>query len=84
MTDKGLKMYGTNWCPHCQNMKKMFGTAFAKINFIDCDAQKVQCDVAKIEGYPTWVFNGTQYQGEKTLAELAGITSCELPKTANQ
>ncbi len=84
VTDKWLKMYGTERCPHCQNMKKMFGTAFAKINFIDCDAQKVQCDVAKIEWYPTWVFNGTQYQWEKTLSELWAITSCEVPKITNQ
>ncbi|MBP6086303.1 hypothetical protein KA478_03875 [Patescibacteria group bacterium] len=60
-------------------MKEMFGTAFAKITYIDCDAQKVQCDVAKIEGYPTWMFNGQLYPGEKTLDELSKLTSCALP-----
>lgn len=84
LTDAWLKMYGTERCPHCQNQKKLFWSSFAKINFIDCDAQKVQCDVAKIEWYPTWVFNGKQYQWEQPLEELASITSCELPQTPQQ
>lgn len=84
MTDKWLKMYGTERCPHCQNQKKLLWTAFAKINYIDCDLQKVQCDVAKIVWYPTWIFNGTQYQGEKSLADLSALTSCEIPKTTNK
>jgi len=24
LTQKGAKMYGTFWCPHCQNQKKEF------------------------------------------------------------
>ena len=79
VTDKWLKMYGTDWCPHCQNMKKMFGTAFSKIKFINCDEQKIQCDAAGVTGYPTWILNGNQYPGEKTLQELANITQCEAP-----
>lgn len=79
VTDKWLKMYGTDWCPHCQKMKKMFGSAFSGINFINCDQQKIQCDVAKIEWFPTWEFNDQKYPGEKTLQELSSLTSCTLP-----
>ncbi len=77
--DKGLKMYGAERCPHCQKMKAMFGSAFSGVNFIDCDLQKVQCDAAGIEWYPTRSVNGQKYQGEKTLQEIATMTSCELP-----
>ena len=84
MTDKWLKMYGTERCTHCQNQKKLFWTAFSKINFIDCDAQKVQCDVAKIEWFPTRIFNGKQYEWGKSLGELSAITSCALPVITNK
>jgi hypothetical protein len=57
----------------------MFGSAFSGVNFINCDEQKVQCDAAGIKWYPTWSFNGTKYEGEKTLQELSTITSCEAP-----
>ncbi len=77
--EKGLKMYGTERCPHCKKMKAMFGSAFSGVNYIDCDAQKIQCDAAGIEGFPTWAINGQKYPGEKTLQELAALTSCELP-----
>lgn len=82
LTEKGLKMYGTERCPHCQNMKGMFGSAFSKINFIDCDKQTMQCDAASIKWYPTWMYLSKPYEWEKTLEELAQITSCELPAEA--
>lgn len=81
LNDAWIKMYGTEWCPHCQNQKRQFWSAFAKVAYIDCDAQKVQCEVAKIQWYPTWVFQWQQYQWEQPLSELAKITSCELPST---
>ncbi len=79
LTQKWLKMYGTDRCPHCQKMKAMFGSAFSGINFINCDQQQVQCDAAGVRGYPTRSFNGTKYEGEQSLEQLASITSCQLP-----
>lgn len=79
--EKWLKMYGTERCPHCQKMKAMFGTAFAKVTYIDCDKQKVQCDAAKVAWYPTFMINGQSYPGEQTLEKLAELTKCELPAT---
>lgn len=74
-------MYGTDRCPHCKKMKAMFGSAFSGVNFVNCDEQKVQCDAAGIQGYPTRSFNGQKYEGEKTLQELSTITSCPVPST---
>lgn len=73
LTDKGLKMYGTSRCPHCQKMKASFGSAFSKISFVDCDEQSIQCDAAGIKQYPTWSFNGEKILGEKTHEELAKL-----------
>ena len=80
VSQKGLKMYGTDRCPHCKKMKALFGSAFSGVQFINCDEQKVQCDAAGIEWYPTFSFNWKKYQWEKTLQELSTLTSCDLPK----
>ncbi len=78
LTAKGVTMYGTNRCPHCQNQKSAFGyEAFTKVNFVDCDKQKNICGLEGITGYPTWKFpNGTELQGEQDLETLAAQAWC--------
>ena len=85
MTAKGAIMYGTDRCPHCQNQKKLFGfAAFEKINFVDCDKEKNVCNLAWVQGYPTWKFaDGTVLQGTQTLETLAATTSCRAEDLAN-
>jgi len=55
LTQKGVIMYGTERCPHCQNQKKLFGDAFSSIHYVDCDLSPAQCQAANITGYPTRV-----------------------------
>lgn len=76
LTEKGVKMYGAEWCGHCQNQKKMFGEAFQFVNYIDCDKNVQACDEAAVRGYPTWLINGQKYEGEQTLEELASAAGC--------
>jgi|SRR3990167_5021094 len=78
LTNSSLKMYGTEWCPHCQNQKKLFGSSFQYINYINCDKNGETCLIEGVEGYPTWKINEESYQGEQTLENLAQITGCEL------
>jgi uncharacterized membrane protein len=74
------KMYGAFTCPHCQNQKHLFGKeAAAQLNYIEChpqgkNSQTDLCMKANIQGFPTWEINGKQYQGEKTLQELADLS----------
>src|SRR3989344_5252951 len=49
MTAKGATMYGTNWCPHCQDQKRLFGASFKYINFVDCDISALACEAAGVE-----------------------------------
>ncbi|MEY2832450.1 MAG: hypothetical protein RLZZ574_1708 [Cyanobacteriota bacterium] len=76
----GAKMYGAFTCPHCQNQKQLFGKeAAAQLNYIEChpegeNSQTDRCMKANIQGFPTWEIKGKQYQGEKTLAELADLS----------
>ena len=87
LTQKNAKMYGTYWCSHCANQKKMFGRqAFKEINYIECDprggnAKPGLCLEKNIKGYPTWEFNdGSRTEGEAPLAFLAEKTGCALPE----
>jgi hypothetical protein len=80
LTEKGVKMYGTEWCSHCKNQKAMFGTSFQYVDYIDCDKNKNACSSAGVTGYPTWKVGGNNYPGEKQLNILASLSGCTLPE----
>lgn len=81
LTDNDVTMYGTDWCPNCQEQKRMFEVAFNNIDYVNCDFNTQVCRNQKIEGYPTWkkdlTLIGAGVQTFKTLGEAAG---CELPE----
>lgn len=72
----GVKMYGSDACPYCQNQKKMFGEDFDKINYINCDFDKSVCAEKGITSYPVWEFDGKMSSGLRSLEELAAATGC--------
>jgi thiol-disulfide isomerase/thioredoxin len=86
LKDKGALFYGAFWCPHCQNQKKLFGSAADALPYIECsnpDGKSLTqiCIDKKIEGFPTWIFaDGTRESGELSLEHLAEKTACQLPK----
>lgn len=83
MSEKGVRMYGATWCPHCQEQKKMFGDYFRHIEYIECDSntpdnQVEKCRSDNIQGYPTWVFPKDAFTpGRRSLEELAKYSGCE-------
>ncbi len=85
LTDKGVKMYGAWWCPHCTNQKELFGTAFSKVSYTECSAPNSQsmnqtCKDAGITGFPTWEFSdSSRLSGEQTFQTLSEKSGCELP-----
>ena len=80
LTEKGVTMYGTEWCPHCKNQKALFGDSFNNVDYVDCDSDRNACTSAGVRGYPTWKINGQNYPGEQSLERLAILTGCELVK----
>jgi len=76
--DKGVTMYGTEWCSHCQNQKREFGSSFQYIDYVDCDLQARECRKTGVNGYPTWKINGESYPGEQRFDRLASLSGCEL------
>lgn len=78
LTQKGMVMYGAYWCTHCKSQKDIFGDAFQFIDYVECDAggpnpNPDECKAKGVEGYPTWIYQGQKYAGERSLSELAGI-----------
>lgn len=78
LTDKGVKMYGTNTCSFCKKQKESFKGSFDLVNYIECTQNPVECQEAGIEGYPTWLIDGKNNSGLKSLSELSELTACEL------
>jgi glutaredoxin len=77
LTSKGVTMYGTDWCPHCQAQKRLFGSSFRYVTYVNCDLSAEACAVAGVQGYPTWVFpGGKSLSGEQTLETLASQSGC--------
>ena len=79
LTEKGVKMYGASWCPHCQQQKDMFGTAFSHVDYIECGNGNAECTAAGIKNLPTWKFaDGTSVVGTQQLNTLAKKSGCEI------
>lgn len=89
LTEKGAKMYGAWWCPHCKNQKDLFGSAFEYVDYVECSPGTAKtmsqtCKDAGVEGYPTWTFSdGTKASGEQSFESLSTKTACELPPSSN-
>jgi hypothetical protein len=87
LTNRGAKMYGAWWCPHCIEEKEKFAASFEYAPYVECgikgDArgQAQVCKDEKIKGYPTWQFPPTGERVERvfTLQELSDRTGCPLP-----
>ena len=82
LTDKGVVMYGAEWCPHSQNQKKMFGESWKYVNYVECampdKSVNEKCTEKGIKGYPTWDINGEFMSGELSFKQLSLKSGCEL------
>lgn len=83
LTDRGVIMYGTEWCAHCKNQKELFGSSFQYINFIDCDKNPQACSAAGVSSYPTWRINGTNYLGEQSIERLIQLSGYQKPSSSS-
>jgi hypothetical protein len=86
LTDRGVKMYGAWWCPHCAEQKELFGDSFRYVPYIECgvagnrSAEQQVCKDAGIHHFPTWQFPpvGERVEQVIPLADLASRTGCAL------
>jgi len=85
LTRKQVVMYGSFYCSHCSDQKKMFGTSFEFVTYVECSIpgsrqMTFACTAAQIQFTPTWVFaDGERHSGVMTLKDLSAKTGCPLP-----
>ena len=80
LVQSGAKMYTAGWCPQCVRQIEDFGPeakSIIKQIEVSCDSEPDLCAQKKVEGYPTWEFNGQTQQARGfplvKLAQLAGF-----------
>jgi glutaredoxin len=83
LTNKEVKFFGTFWCSHCKEQKKLFGNSVQYLNYVECDSRgknpnQELCQKEGINGYPTWIINNTKIEGVLSLEELADYSGCSL------
>ncbi|MFY9644507.1 MAG: hypothetical protein WAK29_04965 [Terriglobales bacterium] len=86
LTDRGVKMYGAWWCPHCVEQKEKFAASFEYAPYVECgikgqtSGQSEACKEAHVQHYPTWQFPPTGERVERifSLEELSDRTGCPL------
>jgi hypothetical protein len=87
LTERGVKMYGAWWCPHCVEQKEKFGASFEYVPYVECGVkgnlrgQSQVCKDDNVSHFPTWQFPPTGERVERvfTLQELSDKTGCPLP-----
>jgi len=83
--DKGAKMYGAYWCPHCAEQKDDFGAAFKHVNYIECGVkgqrlgEEKSCQDKGVKLFPTWEFTDGRHEGEMSFEALSERSGCSLP-----
>jgi hypothetical protein len=86
LSQRGAKMYGAWWCPHCLEQKEKFRASFEFVPYVECGikgqttGQSQVCKDEKVAHYPTWQFPPTGERVERifTLEELSDRTGCPL------
>jgi uncharacterized membrane protein len=82
LSQRGAKMYGAHWCPHCIEQKELFGASARRLPYIECSTgpqgspQASACLAAGIRQYPTWIIGGQRFEevlSPTRLAELTGF-----------
>jgi hypothetical protein len=87
LTQKGVRMYGAYWCPHCSEQKELFDAAFKYAPYLECGVKGntsqmlPACTDAGIKHFPTWQFPpvGERVEGVESLEDLSYRTGCPLP-----
>jgi hypothetical protein len=67
LTEKGVVMYGEDWCKYTQGQKAMFGKSFKYIDY------QVKTD---LQIRPTWIIDGKEYKKVQSFQTLSALTGC--------
>jgi hypothetical protein len=83
--EKKATMYGSFLCPHCADQRKLFGSSFSSVPYVECSVPGSRqvtfpCMAEQIRYTPTWIFgDGERRVGLQSLQALSEKTGCRLP-----
>lgn len=68
LTEKGVVMYGEDWCQYTNAQKAMFGKSFQHVNY------EVKQD---LRYRPTWIIDNKKYEKVQSFQRLSALTGCK-------
>ena len=85
LAEKGITMYGADWCPHCQEEKVAFGNSFRLVPYVECPNEPQKCLAAGIDGYPTWIFpDGKRLEDRQGIEKISEESDCPLRQSESE
>lgn len=78
LTEKGVVVYGNDYCQYTNQQLNFFGKSKKYLNYIKCYDNKQLCDEKEITITPTWEINGEMYEQVQTFERLSAISGCEI------
>ena len=69
LSEKGVVMYGEDWCKFTNAQKGMFGKSFKYVNYHVKQGLRVR---------PTWMIDGKSYETVQSFERLAELTGCKI------
>ncbi len=73
-------IYGANWCGWTEKLVEMLGGFdMVKPIYVECTEEEELCSEKGVQGFPTILIKGKQYQGERTFENFSAATGCEAP-----
>ena len=76
LKESGLIMYGSNSCEYCRQQKKMFGSQFEELNYVNCEFEKDLCESKGITVYPVWEIGTQRAIGIQNFEQLSQLANC--------
>lgn len=78
LTEKGMVVYGNDWCRYTQEQMSAFGSSTGYLNYIKCDENEGLCRRKGVQITPTWEIDGKAYSGVQTFETLSEVSGCGL------
>ena len=78
LTEKGVVIYGNDYCSYTMNQLGFFGKSKKYLNYTKCIDNQRLCNEKGVKITPTWEINGEMYEQVQTFERLAVISGCEI------
>lgn len=76
LSEKGVVVYGNDWCRYTQEQLSAFGNSAAHLNYVRCDQDKQLCSQKGVSITPTWEISGKTYAGIQSFETLSRLSGC--------